>query len=117
MPHHVAIARSATKTIGRRYSFGWTRGSRGGSVMRAVASRVAFDDHRDRIAATETERREPMTRTARLERPEQRRQHARAARADRVTERDRAAADVHGVRVEPERADRGDRHDGEGLVD
>src|SRR5580765_7846971 len=100
MPHHVAIANSATTTIGRRYCRGWTADSRGGVLM-LVASRshTALDDHRDRLAATEAERREPVAGPALGERREERGQDARAARTDRMSEGDRAAADVDGGRI------------------
>src|SRR5581483_1335140 len=49
---------------------------------------------RDAVAASETERRYPALQIASLQRVEERRQHAPAARADRVPERHGAAVDV-----------------------
>src|SRR5689334_12304414 len=83
----------------------------------AVDSPAALDDHGDGFAAAETERREPVAGAALVERCQQRRQDARAAGADRVTERDRAAPDVHPRWIEVEGTDRGDRDDRERLVD
>ena len=77
------------------------------SSARAPAGRMvtrrgsALDDEGERLAAADAERGEPALRVAVLHRVEQRRQDARAARADGMPERDRAAADVHLLRVEP----------------
>ena len=54
---------------------------------------------------------------AALQRVQQRRQHARAARADRVAERDGAAVDVHPCRIDAELVDHRDRLHRERFVD
>ena len=54
---------------------------------------------RDGVAAAEAERRETRLRTAILHRVKKCRQNARAAGADRVAQRDRAAVDVHAIPV------------------
>ena len=50
------------------------------------------------------------------QRVDERRQHARAARADRVAERDGAAVDVHARRIDAELAHDRERLRGEGFV-
>src|SRR5687768_8727721 len=56
-----------------------------------------LDGQRDGVAAAEAKRRETGPGPAILHGVQQRRQHARAARADGVSERDRAAVHVHAV--------------------
>src|SRR5262245_29795017 len=58
--------------------------------------------HGDRAATAESQRREPIATFAPLELVEERRDDARAARPDRVAERDRAAVDVDLVPIEAE---------------
>ena len=55
----------------------------------------SFHRERDAVAAAEAQRRDAARQVPLLQRVEQRRQHARAARADGVPERDGAAVDVH----------------------
>src|SRR3712207_1985479 len=76
----------------------------------------ALDAHRDGVAAAEAERGESRARVAVLHGVQQRREHARAARADRVAERDRAAVHVDAVPVPAEPLPVGERLRGEGLV-
>ena len=59
----------------------------------------------------------PRLSIASLHRIEQRRQDPRAAGADRVAERDRAAVHVDARRIDPELAHHRDRLDREGFVD
>src|SRR5205085_6509267 len=54
----------------------------------------AFDAHRDAHAAADAQRREALFGVALLHLEQQRGQHARAGRADRMPDRDRAAVDV-----------------------
>src|SRR5207249_2572511 len=54
-----------------------------------------FDRQRDAVAAAEAERRDTARQVAPLQRVQERRQDAAAARADRVAERDGAAIHVH----------------------
>ena len=63
-------------------------------IVNAIGDLHPFDGERDAVAAAEAERRDAALQVAPLQRVEQRRQHARAARADRVAERDGAAVDV-----------------------
>ena len=64
---------------------------------------LPLDRHPDAVAAAEAERRDAALQVAPLQRVEQRRQHAPAARADRVAERDGAAVHVDLLRVDPAR--------------
>src|ERR1035437_7029124 len=50
---------------------------------------------RHRIPPTQAQRRQPLARSAILHRVEQRDEHTRPARSDRMSERDRAAVHVH----------------------
>ena len=72
---------------------------------------------RDRSPAAEAERREALPPAAPPKLVEERRQDARARRADRVAERDRAAVDVDLVPVEAELVAIGQDLRGERLVD
>ena len=76
----------------------------------------ALDGERDAVAAAEAQRRDAALQVSALQRVEQRRQHAAAARADRVAERDSAAVDVHLRRIDAELVEHGDRLHGERLV-
>src|SRR2546425_10010664 len=68
---------------------------RDGSLKRArTRSLRSFNDHRDRVAATEAQGRESALRAAILHCVNEGRQHARAAAADRVAERHRTAVYV-----------------------
>src|SRR5262245_12526778 len=78
---------------------------------------LPFHRERDRVSAAETERRDPALRAAPSHLVEQGDEHARAARADRVAERDRAAVDVDARRVELQLACDGHRLNREGLVE
>src|SRR3989441_114650 len=61
---------------------------RDGSLKRArTRSLRSFNDHRDRVASTEAQGRESALRVAILHCVNESRQHARAAAADRVSER------------------------------
>src|SRR2546422_6961307 len=61
---------------------------RDGSLKRArTRSLRSFNDHRDRVASTEAQGRESALRAASLHCVNESRQHARAAAADRVSER------------------------------
>src|SRR5688572_16042793 len=64
-----------------------------------ISSFLAFNCEGDPHAAPDAQRSEAAFRVALLHFVEERHQHARAARADRMTERDRAAVDVHLLRV------------------
>src|SRR6476661_2349437 len=61
---------------------------------RAVLKRLPFDAERDAHAAADAESGEALLGAAALHFMQQRREHARAGRADRVTDRDGAAVDV-----------------------
>src|SRR5687768_6757366 len=61
-----------------------------------------LDTQRDRVAATKAERRQSCARSAVLHRVEQRGQHARAARSDWMSERDRATVYIHALPVPAE---------------
>src|SRR6476659_29121 len=76
-----------------------------------------FDGHRDGASATEAERGEAEPALAPDQFVGECRDDPGAARADRVTERDRAAVDVDLVPVEPEGTPVGERLGGERLVD
>src|SRR6185312_16200856 len=65
-------------------------------VVMSVGSR---DAEGNRVAAAEAERGEAAVHVAVLHGIEKRRQHARAARADRMAERDGAAVHIHVVPV------------------
>ena len=67
--------------------------SRSSAIARAASASCIrpFDRERDAVAAAQAQRRDAALQVAPLQRVEQRRQHARAARADRVAERDGAA--------------------------
>ena len=66
-----------------------------------MRSEAALDRERDGLAAAQAERRDSASQTAILQRIEQRRQHARARGAERVSQRDGAAIDVDLVPVPP----------------
>src|SRR5262245_45777759 len=68
------------------------------------------DDHRDAHAAADAERGKPFSTAFGAERVDQRREDARAARADWMAERDRATARVDLCRIEIELP-----HDGQRL--
>ena len=119
-------APSRARTTGQRWrarpggdSDGPRRAGRGvgHGVMPPRATSDPLDGHRDRAAAAEAQRREPVAALAPRELVEQRRDDPRAAGPDRVAERDRAAVDVDLVPVEPERAAVGQGLGGERLVD
>ena len=74
------------------------------SCDRAVRSTSARPPARRRCRRRGTASRCRASRLPALQRVEQRRQHARAARADRVTERDGAAVDVDARRIDAELA-------------
>src|SRR5262245_58452121 len=76
-----------------------------------------LDRQRHRVPAAEAEPPDARLPARVLERGEQRAQHARAGRADRVAERRRAAPDVRPRGVEAELAADGDRRRRERLVD
>src|SRR5207249_10859344 len=82
----------------------------------APTLRIALDHHRDRLASAEAEGREPAAQAALFEGVQQRDEHARAARADRMAEGDRAAVDVDARGVAAERANGREHDDGEGRV-
>src|SRR4029453_2809422 len=77
----------------------------------------ALDHQGDALAATDAERGHAPLLPGVLQRLEQGHQQPGPRGADGVTERGRAAADVHPVRVELEDLVVGDGHHGEGLVD
>ena len=81
------------------------------------ALRTALHGERHAVAAAEAQRRDAAPRVPALHRVEQRRQDPRAARADWMAERDRAAVDVDPRRVDAQLAHDGDRLHREGLVD
>src|SRR4030088_238444 len=68
-----------------------------------------FDGEGDAVAAAEAERGDAALQASRFQRVEQRRQHAAAARADRVAEPSGAAVDVALGRIDPELVEHGDR--------
>src|SRR3954467_11257883 len=72
----------------------WRRASR--------ARSAALDAHRDAHAAADAERGETLLGIAPLHLVEERDQHARAGRADRMADRDRAAVDVDPGRIPAE---------------
>src|SRR5262245_31907649 len=76
-----------------------------------------LDRERDAVAAAETERRDPALQMAVLQRVQQRRQHARSARSDRMAERDRAAVHVDLRGIDAELFQHGDGLDGERFVE
>src|SRR6266704_2919601 len=73
----------------------------------------SLDNHGDRIAAAETQSREASLRVAVLHRIQKSREHAGAAAADRMTERDRAAVHVELLVRDPELAH---HHEARGRV-
>ena len=92
---------------------GWPGAPRGGPGTRSDP----LDRHRDRAAAAEAQRRQPVAALPPLQLVDERRHDPRAAGADRVAQRDRAAVDVDLLPVEPELAAVGQRLGGERLVD
>src|SRR4051812_26010054 len=77
----------------------------------------AFERHRDRSPATKAECRQSIPSLTPVQFMKQGRDYARAARADRMPERDRTAVDVDLRPVEPELAPIRQRLGGERLVD
>src|SRR3954468_19988958 len=78
-------------------------------VQERVRHESAFHRQRDAVAAAETQRRDAPLEPATLERIKQRRQHARTTRSNCVSERHRAAVDVHARRIDPELAQDSDQ--------
>src|SRR6266705_3596425 len=72
-----------------------------------------FDNHRYRIAAAQAQSREATLRVAVFHRVHESREHARAAAADRMAERHRAAVDVELLARDPELAH---HHEARGRV-
>src|SRR5580692_7177505 len=64
------------------------------SVLKVCRALVARDAHRNSHAAADAQRRKALLRVTLLHFVEQRHQNARARRADRMAERDRATIDV-----------------------
>ena len=77
---------------------------------------LSFDCQRDGIAAAEAQRRNASLRIAPSHFVKQRHENARAARADRMAQSDRAAIDVDFFRIQFELLHDGDRLDGKCLV-
>src|SRR3954451_2528097 len=102
----------STRTPTRRGGLGRT------GVMECGYERwSAFDRERDAVAAAEAERGNPSLEIAPLQRVQQRRQHTRATRPDRVPERDSPAIDVHSCGVDAEFAEYRDHLHRECFVD
>src|SRR5262245_3813777 len=78
---------------------------------------AALDRHRDGVASAEAEGGDPLGQASVLQRVEQRRQHPRPARADRVAESDGSAVDVVPARVDLQDAPERDLLDRERLVE
>ena len=90
------------------------RGGRCGSPLLVLRARGVFallhslDDQRHSVAAAEAERGEAALQAEAMQGVEQRDEHSRAARADRMAERDCAAGDVGLFGIDAERFCAGD---------
>ena len=73
--------------------------------MRRVRGESACEERGLALADADAQRREPVTAAPPAQLVEERHDEPRAAHAERVAERDRAAVHVHALRVEPELAD------------
>src|SRR5262249_5452059 len=82
----------------------------------SAANSEHFNGKRDAITTAQTQGGDAALQAAILQRVEQRRQHARAAGANRMTEGNRAAVHVHFALVEPELIQNRDGLDRECLV-
>src|SRR5437660_1104730 len=84
-----------------------------------IAMSAPSDPEDDRVALSpaRADRRAAETAAAAPQLVHEAPEDARAARADRVTERNRSAVDIHALLVDPEHADRVECHRGERLVD
>src|ERR671915_1011386 len=78
---------------------------------------IDLNDHRVALATAGADRRHPEPAASAPQLVRERHQNARAARANRVAERDRAAVDVHLRLVHAEHPHRVERNRREGLVD
>src|SRR6185295_284502 len=85
--------------------------------LESLLAPVHLDDHGVALAAARADRRHAEPAAAAAQLVHERHQDARAARPDRVAQRNRAAVHVHLRLVHPEHAHGVERHRGERLVD
>src|SRR5690606_24826857 len=77
---------------------------------------LALNAHRDAHAATDTQRCEPLLGIAALHLVQERDENTGARRTDRMPDRDRAAVDVHDIRIPTHVLVDGTGLGGEGLI-
>src|SRR5579872_7603590 len=82
-----------------------------------VSSLNRFDNRRDALTAADAGGRDAARLTAAAELQNERQQQARAAHAERMAERDRAAVHVHAIAIQAELLFDGEILAGERLVD
>ncbi len=86
-------------------------------MVYAHQSLFSLDEHRHGIAAAEAQRGDAEPAAAALECTQQRHQHPRAARSDRMAQCNCAAVDIHAIGRQLELAHAGEHLHGERFVD